>query len=139
MLTKQEANSLISGYYAQIENLTGEQNVLSEKIDRLKKAQSAVQAVYEDDKDFASWIDTYDVGPTWQGNRREEFEETKRNAKSATDIYCEQVWNIHERIGEKICELEGCKEELEQQIRSAHTGIANMNSLLFLFPNEEAQ
>lgn len=134
MATRETVNALISSCYGKIESLQAQDRELAEKIERLQTALHAVKGVYEDDKSFVSWLDGYDVGAAWQGNRREEFEELKRTAKAAGDTYCDQVWEIHEGISRKIRQLEGQRWDIGWQITFAYGSIGSLQASLAFLP-----
>lgn len=96
----------INRYQNDAERLRNRTARLSADIDRLEAARDAVDSIYQDDKSFVSWVDSYDVGGSWQGSRREEFEEAKRSAKASGEEYCRGVAEIRQAICDKITQLE---------------------------------
>lgn len=100
----------INRYQNDAERLRNRTARLSADIDRLEAARDAVGAIYQDDKSFVSWVNSYDVGGSWQGSRREEFEEAKRCAKASGEEYCCGVAEIHQAICDKITQLENERE-----------------------------
>lgn len=96
----------INRYQNDAERLRNRTVRLSADIDRLEAARDAVDSIYQDDKSFVSWVDSYDVGGSWQGSRREEFEEAKRSAKASGEEYCRGVAEIRQAICGKITQLE---------------------------------
>lgn len=79
---------------------------LDADIARLEDAKARVDAIYWEDRGLADWVGAYDAGASWQGDRRERFEEVKRDAKSQADAYCDSVNEIYRAICNKITQLE---------------------------------
>lgn len=103
---------------------------LSDKIARLEAARAAVSALHTDDKGFVSWVQRYDVGPTWRGAKREEFEEVKRDACAQGETYCEGVGEIYKAICDKITQLENERADGMGLISWAYSCINNLSNEL---------
>lgn len=92
---------------------------VADQIGRLKAAVASVEAIRDQGREFASWASSYDVGPTWQGNRREEFERDKADAASAAGSYDDAVDEACQRMRLRITELEAEQHDLAGIIQNA--------------------
>lgn len=96
----------IYSYRNNIASLQSRNADLTDKINRLEAARRSVNAIYQDDKSFVAWVSSYDVGGSWQGSKREEFEATKRSAVACGNGYCNAVAEVYRAICNKITQLE---------------------------------
>lgn len=100
------------------------------KIERLQTAKTAVFDIYQDDLSFVNWVDKYDVGTTWYGNKREKFEENKRTAKTKGDTYCTGVHDVYDGICDKIKALEKEKSSGLTTIQAGINCVSSLNNML---------
>ena len=126
MAGSQGVQSKINEFSHTISELQTKDAALAEKIKRLKKAKTELDPIYTDDLSFVGWVDTYDVGPRWQGSRREEFEGHKADAKSAGDTYCKAVMDASDSIQERIGKYEGERKSIFWQIQGLRLAISSL-------------
>ena len=99
-------HNAISQYKRDIASQQQRNAVLDAQIERLERAKRDIDAIYQDDRSFVSWVSGYDVGAGWQGAKREEFEDVKRQATSCGEEYCNGVAEVYQAICDKITQLE---------------------------------
>ena len=69
------------------------------------------------------WADKYDVGISWQGTKREEFETNKTDAKTSGDTYCGLV-------DDACAELEAEKARCEAALGEGESSLASKRTIL---------
>ncbi|WEV58571.1 DUF5082 family protein [Bifidobacterium sp. ESL0728] len=82
---------------------------IDRQLARLKTALGQVDGIYQSCKGLSRSIKGYDVGGTWQGDRREDFEHRKSGAHGDADLYTNAVDNVYDQIHDKINELNNQK------------------------------
>lgn len=125
-------HNAISSYQSNIAALQSRTADLTAKIQRLEAAKSAIDAAYQDDKSFVSWVRSYDVGASWQGTKREEFEATKSSAAGAGDGYCNAVNELYHTVCNKITQLENERADSFGAISWAYQCMNSVNNQLQL-------
>lgn len=105
MTTASDYQSQINSLNAEMGGLQARNSEIERLIERLLCAKNEVMAIRNDMRSFVSWVNTYDVGCSWLGENREDFETEKSDASSAGYVYIDNVDTRLEDIGEKIKQL----------------------------------
>lgn len=105
------AQAEISGYKSRARAQESRNAKISEQLERLEAAKSAVGAIRDEDEAFFSAIETYDVGEGWQGDKREDWETVKAETSEAGNTYLGGAKEIYGAILDKITELENERAE----------------------------
>lgn len=126
---------MVSNLQSEIGSLDERDGRLADQIGRLQSARRSVLEIYGDDRSFASWIETYDVGSGWEGSRREEFEQNKRDAKNSGDAYCSHVLDIIQAMSERIADLENERSSIWWERSWAYARIGALNASIYSLDN----
>lgn len=105
MTTASDYQSQINSLNAEMGGLQARNSEIERLIERLLCAKNEVMAIRNDMQSFVSWVNAYDVGCSWLGENREDFETEKSDASSAGYAYIDNVDTRLEAIGEKIKQL----------------------------------
>lgn len=124
----------INDLNGQIESLKARKLVLEEQLERLRIAKRDIYAVYEDDLAYVRWLDSYDVGTTWHGQRREEFEVQKSSAKESAAAYCDKVYEVYQSVVTKIGDVEGERGDIDWEIFTKGLTIGSLQWSLAITP-----
>lgn len=130
MYSRDELNAMIRESSCMVSELSAKEQIMPGKIERLKCAWNSMKAVWEEHGRLVWQIDTYDVGLGWQGTRREEFEEHKRNIKSTGDSYRTQLEDIGHIISDKHKELTQQLEDITAQKTQESNNIERWRGML---------
>lgn len=78
---------------------------IQEKMDRIEAALKELKPWMEDANSRKDWLSKYDPGDSWQGNKRNDFDDAVADAAKAAGAYASSLVDISAALYKKWSDL----------------------------------